>query len=63
MLKVSDRFAIVSLDTAVVEKVFSIPENLEMHDRIILATAKLLGVAIITKDKTISKQYSKTIWK
>ena len=62
-LKNGNQFVIVSLDTAVVEKVFDIPENLEMHDRIILATAKLLGITIITKDKTISKEYSKIIWK
>jgi PIN domain nuclease of toxin-antitoxin system len=33
-----------------------------MHDRIIIATAKLFDANLISKDKEIKKIYPKTIW-
>jgi PIN domain nuclease of toxin-antitoxin system len=38
-------------------------EIIELHDKIIVATAKYLKIPIITKDKILSKNPSiKTIW-
>ena len=56
------RYVIVSLDTATVATVAKVSRMLEMHDRIIIATAQLLRVPIITRDKIIRKVYKNTIW-
>ena len=61
-IKNSNRYVIIALDTAVVESVSKISQKLEIHDKIILATAKLLKTIIITKDESIRKNYSKSIW-
>ena len=50
------------LDLEVVEKIIEIDKVLEIHDKIIVASAKLLNASIITKDKEIQKIYSKTVW-
>ena len=34
----------------------------DLHDRIIVATAKIFDAFLISKDKTIKKIYKKTIW-
>ena len=34
----------------------------DLHDRIIIATAKLFNSFIISKDKIIKKFYKKTLW-
>ncbi|SRR3972149_409678 len=34
----------------------------DLHDRIIIATAKIFDASIISKDKLIKSFYSKTIW-
>ena len=34
----------------------------DLHDRIIIATAKLFNAFIISKDKIIKKFYKKTLW-
>jgi PIN domain nuclease of toxin-antitoxin system len=33
-----------------------------MHDRIIIATAKLFSAYLISKDREIKKTYPKTVW-
>ena len=37
-------------------------ESLEMHDRVIVVTAKILNLPLVTKDQEISKIYTKVIW-
>ena len=55
------KFTIYPLSIEVVKE-FIKTEKHEIHDRIIVATAKLLDVPIVTKDPEISKIYSKVIW-
>lgn len=56
------RFVVVSLDLSVVQAAAKLSSQLEMHDGIIVASAKLLKVTIVTKDKTIQEVYPNTIW-
>lgn len=57
-----ERYVVVSLDTATVQEVVKTSARLEMHDRIIVASAKLLDASLITKDRVIRKYYKHTIW-
>ena len=57
-----NRYVVIALDSAVVEEVFKHQLPVEMHDRIIIATASLLRIPLVTKDKTIHQLYRKTIW-
>lgn len=34
----------------------------DLHDRIIIATAKIFNAHLVSKDRTIKKFYKKTIW-
>ena len=54
---------IVPLDKIVLQKCFEISPNLDIHDRIIAATAIVNNSVLITKDE-ILKKYNKveTIW-
>ena len=61
-IKLSKNCKIYSLSLAVIEEMLQTNETLEMHDRIIVATARLLDASILTKDRIIRKVYSKTIW-
>ena len=55
-------FVIVPLDLNITKKVAELRE-LELHDRIITATASILNATLITKDTEIVKSgYVKTIW-
>ncbi|OGY22080.1 MAG: hypothetical protein A2126_02210 [Candidatus Woykebacteria bacterium GWB1_45_5] len=55
------KFVVYPLSIEVVREFIKI-EKQEIHDRIIVATAKLLGAPIITKDPEVSKFYPKVIW-
>jgi PIN domain nuclease of toxin-antitoxin system len=59
----SENFAIVPLDFPVLQKMISLRELPELHDKIIVSTAKYLSLPLITKDEII-RGYSdiKTIW-
>ena len=61
-LRTDERFTIVSLDIATVQVVTELPSNLEIHDRVILASAKILGVPIVTKDQIIQQHFKNTMW-
>lgn len=61
-LKNGTNNSIVSLDLPITEKSFKLQPSLEMHDAVVVATAQLLKVPIITKDETIQKVYPQTIW-
>ena len=49
-----DNYEIVALDLQVLKAASEIQVGLEMHDRFIVATAKALGLPLITKDKKIT---------
>ncbi len=55
-------FQPISLDLKVIEQYLLQGDELEMHDRIIAATAQLYGLPIVTRDETITKLYSNVIW-
>jgi len=56
------KYVIVPLDLAIVEETHRIEGGLELHDKVIIATAKFLDIPILTKDRQISKSYKKTVW-
>lgn len=56
------RFFILSMDENIIKSA-SLIGNLELHDRMIVATAKYLGAPLITCDqKIIDSNIVKTIW-
>jgi PIN domain nuclease of toxin-antitoxin system len=56
-------FEIADLDLEVLKIADSIEAPLEMHDKLIVATALRFGVGLITKDEQITKSKTvKTIW-
>ena len=61
-LKENNRYTIIAVDVAVVEEIARNFTNLEMHDHVIVASAEILKVAIVTKDRKISHSYTKIIW-
>jgi len=61
-LKVAENFIPVPLTLEIVENLVKHP-LLEIHDRIMVVTAKLLNASLITKDKEIMEsKLVKTIW-
>ena len=59
----SENFILIALDYPILQKMLALKEVPELHDKIIVATAKYLKFPIITKDKTLQKLSSiKTIW-
>ena len=62
-IKASENFVLIALDYPILEKMVALKEIPELHDKIIVSTAKCLKVPIVTKDKTLQKLPSiKTIW-
>ncbi|MDL1985997.1 MAG: PIN domain-containing protein [Deltaproteobacteria bacterium] len=62
-IKASENFVLIALDYPILEKMVALKEIPELHDKIIVSTAKYLKVPIVTKDKTLQKLPSiKTIW-
>lgn len=55
-------YLVYPLDLEIISQSLFIPSTVEMHDRIIIATAKLFNAYLISKDKEIKKIYLKTIW-
>lgn len=61
-MKVAENFIPVPLTLEIVENLVKHP-LLEIHDRIMVVTAKLLNASLITKDKEIMEsKLVKTIW-
>ncbi len=59
----SDNFTLVALDFPVLQKMTTLKNIPELHDKIIVATAKHLNLPIITKDETLQNiKNIKTIW-
>ena len=62
-IEINDNYEIVPLDIDVLMEAEKIKPMLEMHDRLIVATAMLYDAEIITKDKQIIEAgVIKTIW-
>lgn len=55
-------YLVYPLDLEVISQSLFIPRQIEMHDRIIIATANLFNAYLISRDKEIKKSYPKTIW-
>lgn len=54
---------IVPLDKVVLTTCYGLPKHLDIHDRVITATAKVSRCVLVTKDKMIEKVSKiKTIW-
>ena len=59
----SANFVLIALDYPILEKMVILKEVPELHDKIIVSTAKYLKVPIITKDKVLKNLPKvKTIW-
>jgi len=62
-IKKSLNYVVYNLDMDVLEKVTTIKDILEIHDRIIIATSLLTNSKLITKDEEISNsKIVDTIW-
>ena len=63
MLQGAENFIIVPLDLLILQKMLDVKEVVELHDKIIVSTAKFLKVPLLTKDKLLHKISSvKTVW-
>jgi PIN domain nuclease of toxin-antitoxin system len=59
----SENFVIIALDYPILQKMVDLKDIPELHDKIIVSTAKYLNLPIITKDETIHNLSSvKAIW-
>ncbi|OGZ56922.1 MAG: hypothetical protein A3H64_03450 [Candidatus Ryanbacteria bacterium RIFCSPLOWO2_02_FULL_45_11c] len=58
----SKRYIVFPLDVTVAVRVFTLGHGLEMHDRIIVAIARMHTAPIVTKDSMIHKNYPLIIW-
>ena len=59
----SENYIIIPLDLPILQKMFELRDVPELHDKIIVSTAKYLDVPLITKDAVLKNLPSpKTIW-
>ncbi len=59
----SENFTLIALDYPILQKMITMRDIPELHDKIIVSTAKYLNLPIITKDETLQNHPSiKTIW-
>jgi len=56
------RYLVYPLDVEVITQTLFLSSELEMHDRIIMATAQIFDCPLVSKDREIRKLYPKTIW-
>ena len=62
-IRESDNFILVALHYPILERMVSLKEVPELHDKIIASTAAYLDVPIISKDSLLQKLVSiKTVW-
>ena len=54
-LQIEFRFTVVPFDILIFEKMCQLPKTLEIHDRVIAATAHVYRGEVITKDPEIKK--------
>ena len=59
----SENFVLIALDYTILQKMVTLKEVPEIHDKIIVSTAKHLKAPLITKDRTLQNLHTiKTIW-
>ncbi|MBI4684166.1 MAG: PIN domain-containing protein [Nitrospirae bacterium] len=59
----SENFVIIALDYPILQKMVDLKDISELHDKIIVSTAKYLNLPVITKDELIQNLFSvKTVW-
>ena len=59
----SENFVLISLDYPILQKMVDLKDIPELHDKIIVSTAKYLNLPVITKDKILQNiPHLKTIW-
>ncbi|MBI2471533.1 MAG: PIN domain-containing protein [Planctomycetes bacterium] len=59
----SENFVLIALDYPILQKMITMKDIPELHDKIIVSTAKHLSLPIITKDETIRNLPTiKTVW-
>lgn len=57
------KFVIVSLNNEVLKESFKLPKEINIHDRVIMATAKVTNSLLVTKDSILKKTNpNETIW-
>lgn len=59
---IEKQYQILSLDLITVMSGYDLSSKMEMHDCIIVSTAKILGMPVVIKDRNIRKIYKNTIW-
>ncbi len=59
----SENFIIIALDYPIIQKMVNLKGVVELHDKIIVSTAKYINIPIITKDEILQNLPNiKTIW-
>ena len=59
----SENYVIISLDLAILEKMIDLKDVPELHDKIIVSTAKYLNLPLITKDSVLQNlSHIKIFW-
>ena len=63
MMQDAENFRVIPLDLPILQKMLDLKEVVELHDKIIVSTAKFLRVPLITKDKVLRNISAvKTVW-
>jgi PIN domain nuclease of toxin-antitoxin system len=59
----SENYIIIPLDIPILQKMIDLKNIPELHDKIIVSTAKYLNVSLITKDTVLQNfAHIKTVW-
>ena len=59
----SDNFVLIPLDYSILQKMVDLKDIPELHDKIIVSTARYLNSPIVTKDRVLQNlPYIKTLW-
>lgn len=57
------KFIITPLEEEVLKICFKLPKEINIHDRVVIATAKMSGSRLVTKDKVLRSLFPlETIW-
>lgn len=58
----ASNFIIAEINWSVILETSRVKEPFDIHDRVIVATARLFDASIISRDRAIQKFYPKSIW-
>ena len=58
----SEAYKLIALDNESLKSTYEVDSKLELHDRVIVATAIMTDTELVTKDLLISNAYSRVIW-